>query len=290
MQGIGERLEEARKRKGVSLREAAEATKIRSDFLSHFEHNKFDFSLPDIYKRGFIKNYARFLDMDAAKLLTDYDAYQLAHSRTQRKGGSEWFGHIDIKKQESPRETADGNEEAAPAQSSGHAPSAAPLGSMTRPARPKHDPRYEEDEAEDAEPETDKILYIKVGLVFVGTLALVFVIFGLVRAILGGGSEPAPAGPEFRDEATAKAPASTTAAAAEDSITLSASGNVYVIVKQLDDDEIVFRDTLAAGDTVAVDKSGPVDVLFTAGENLVIEHGGERLRPSSSGTAKVTLP
>ena len=33
MQSIGERLEEARKRKGISLREAAEATKIRSDFL-----------------------------------------------------------------------------------------------------------------------------------------------------------------------------------------------------------------------------------------------------------------
>ena len=30
MQSIGERLEEARKKKGISLREAAEATKIRA--------------------------------------------------------------------------------------------------------------------------------------------------------------------------------------------------------------------------------------------------------------------
>ena len=61
MQSIGERLEEARKRKGISLREAAEATKIRSDFLGYIEQNKMDFSLPEIYKRGFLKNYARYL-------------------------------------------------------------------------------------------------------------------------------------------------------------------------------------------------------------------------------------
>ena len=33
MQTIGERLEEARKKRGLSLREAAEATKIRGDYL-----------------------------------------------------------------------------------------------------------------------------------------------------------------------------------------------------------------------------------------------------------------
>ena len=33
MQTIGEKLEEARKRKGVSVREAAETTKIRGDYL-----------------------------------------------------------------------------------------------------------------------------------------------------------------------------------------------------------------------------------------------------------------
>ena len=73
MQTIGERLEEARKRKGISLREAAEITKIRSDFLGYLEQNKFDFDLPEIYRRGFIKNYARYLKLDPEKLLTDYN-------------------------------------------------------------------------------------------------------------------------------------------------------------------------------------------------------------------------
>ena len=42
MQTIGERLEEARKRKGISIREAAENTKIRGDYLQKFEANTFD--------------------------------------------------------------------------------------------------------------------------------------------------------------------------------------------------------------------------------------------------------
>ncbi len=283
MQGIGERLEEARNRKGISLREAAEATKIRTDFLSHFEQNKFEFPLPEIYRRGFLKNYARFLDMDAEKLLTDYDAQQLSHSRTQRgKGGGEWFGQIDIKKPPS----AAGEAEPPGEPPGGSAAQAEPLGSLTRskrkaPQRP--------DEEEEQEAETDKMLYLKVGLVFVGTLALVFVIFGLIRAILGGGSEP-PVEPEFREPAAAAETPVATAAAGADTITLTASGDVYVLIKQLDNDEIVFRDTLSAGQTIPVTKSGPVDVLFTAGENLVIEHAGQRLRPGSPGTAKISLP
>ena len=74
---IGERLEEARKRKGLSIREAAEATKIRGDFLLEMEDNSFDIPLPQIYIRGFLKNYARFLKLDPNKILTDYDAQML---------------------------------------------------------------------------------------------------------------------------------------------------------------------------------------------------------------------
>ncbi len=88
MQTIGERLEDARKRKGISLREAAEATKIRSDFLSNIEQNKFEFELPEIYKRGFIKNYARYLKLDPEKVINDYSAQLLSKTRS-KKGGAE---------------------------------------------------------------------------------------------------------------------------------------------------------------------------------------------------------
>jgi len=77
MQTIGERLEEARKRLGVSLREASEATKIRMDYLQEMENGSFTFPLPDVYKRGFLKIYARHLKLDAEKLGRIFNAQSL---------------------------------------------------------------------------------------------------------------------------------------------------------------------------------------------------------------------
>ena len=65
MQTIGERFEEARKKRGVSIREAAEATKIRGDYLQRFEGNQFDIDLADLYVRGFLRSYANFLKLPA---------------------------------------------------------------------------------------------------------------------------------------------------------------------------------------------------------------------------------
>jgi transcriptional regulator with XRE-family HTH domain len=275
MQSIGERLEEARKRKGISLREAAEATKIRSDFLGNIEQNKFDFELPEIYKRGFLKNYARYLKLDPENILTDYNAHLLSKSRLGKKGGAELFGTMEVKG--SATEGAD-DENAEPS-----------YGRIS--ANPTAN---ESDDDTNAADEGDKIFYIKAGLVAIGTLALVFVVFGLIKAILGSGSDPVIETPELRDPPAITESAETTTAvapaAADDSITLIASGNVYVLVKQRDDKQELFRKTMSGGETVTLQKSGPVDILFTAGENIVIDHAGERLRPSSSGTAKISIP
>ena len=174
MQTIGERLEEARKRKGISLREASEATKIRSDFLGNIEQNKFDFDLPDIYKRGFIKNYARYLRIDPEKAITDYNSQMLSSSRMGKKAGSEWFGKMEIKS--AAQEQAEALEEI---------PQRPNYGSMS--AQPNPDDTA--DPTEEAGEDADKIFYMKAGLIFVGVIALVFVLFGLVRAILGSSGD-----------------------------------------------------------------------------------------------------
>jgi transcriptional regulator with XRE-family HTH domain len=274
MQSIGERLEEARKRKGISLREAAEATKIRSDFLGYFEQNKFDYDLPDLYKRGFLKNYARYLKLDPEKLVTDYNALQLSNSRATKRGAAELFGQIEIKKSEG---ATAANEAESEDVGYGHISS--------RPTSTSE----ETDEADKGE-DNEKVFYLKIGLVFAGTLALVFVVFGLIKAILSSsGDEPEIA--ELREPSAITEPADSSVAAINgDDITLLASGTVYVLVKQQEDNEILYRDTMSEGETVSLSKSGPVDILFTAGENIQIEHAGERMRPSSSGTAKITLP
>lgn len=274
MQSIGERLEEARKRKGISLREAAEATKIRSDFLGYIEQNKMDFDLPEIYKRGFLKNYARYLKLDVDKIMTDYNAQQLSNSRLGKKGGAEWFGQMEIKKSEA-ENPIDQVESEEPA----------PYGRIsTKPSR-SEEPTEQEDE------EADKTFYMKIGLIFVGTLALVFVVFGLIWAILGSGNDDIGEGPELREPAQVEEPIDETPPVVADSnsITLVASGNVYVLVKQQSDNKELYRNTMSEGETVTLEKEGPIDILFTAGENLVIEQGGERFRPNASGTAKITL-
>ena len=85
MQTIGEKIEETRKRKGISLSEAAEATKIRRDFLLNIESNEYDYDLPEIYKRGFIKNYAKYLKLNPEKVLSQYQEQLITHSSRAKK-------------------------------------------------------------------------------------------------------------------------------------------------------------------------------------------------------------
>src|SRR6266498_2953166 len=95
MQTIGERLEDARKKKGISIREAAEATKIRGDYLQKFESNQFDIGLTEIYTRGFLRTYANFLKVPADRLLNDYAALGRGEVRP-RQPSREVYGRMDI--------------------------------------------------------------------------------------------------------------------------------------------------------------------------------------------------
>jgi transcriptional regulator with XRE-family HTH domain len=98
MQSIGERLEEARKRKGISIREAVEATKIRGDYLQKFESNQYDIRLPEVYVRGFLRSYSNFLKLPADKIIADYNALHQGggEPKSTRAVGRELYGSMDI--------------------------------------------------------------------------------------------------------------------------------------------------------------------------------------------------
>ncbi|MDP2137375.1 MAG: helix-turn-helix domain-containing protein [Candidatus Didemnitutus sp.] len=96
MQTLGERLEEARKRKGISIREAAEATKIRGDYLQKFEANTFGVDLPPLYIRGFVRNYARFLELDPARFLAEYDSLIAGERSAPRRDTRENYGRVEF--------------------------------------------------------------------------------------------------------------------------------------------------------------------------------------------------
>lgn len=272
MQSIGERLEEARKRKGISLSEAAEATKIRNDFLKNIEQNQFDFDLPEIYKRGFIKNYANYLELDSKSIIADYNAQSLSTSQGSTKAGnSEFFGSMEVKSDSEDTQKSH-------------------LGKLS--AKRKTN---EADEDDYQNREIDQTSYLKVGLVILGVLAFFLVIAGLVSAILNSGDEF-----ETTSTASRNQPSATTTiqdadtrstGSSQEKVSLIASGNVYVLVKQRNDNKELVRKTLSAGDTLDFMKQGPIDILFTAGENLVIVNpAGKRLRPEAEGTAKISIP
>ena len=92
MANLGHKLSEARNRKGISIREASESTKIRGDYLTRFENDDFDVNLPPVYLRGFLTNYARYLDLDPEGILADFELLQPPDKRRPRKA----FGAITV--------------------------------------------------------------------------------------------------------------------------------------------------------------------------------------------------
>ena len=106
MQTIGERLEEARKRKGISIREAAEATKVRGDYLHKFESNQFDINLPEIYVRGFLRTYASYLKLPGDKLQPKDGFYELRITEELWEAG--YFDHVELTAVDHPADVAVG--------------------------------------------------------------------------------------------------------------------------------------------------------------------------------------
>lgn len=71
-ESIGELLAEARRRQGLSLKDAENAVKIRAKHLAALEENEFDAVPGAAYVIGFIKTYANYLGLDSAELIKRY--------------------------------------------------------------------------------------------------------------------------------------------------------------------------------------------------------------------------
>src|SRR4051812_4607398 len=66
---FGDTLRQARAHKGVTLREAEVATRIKRHWLLALEEEHFDQLPALIYQRGIVRNYATYLNLDKVKLL-----------------------------------------------------------------------------------------------------------------------------------------------------------------------------------------------------------------------------
>lgn len=60
---VGQKFQEERLRKNLTIEEVSSSTKIREDFLEAIEKGEYDKLPSPAYATGFVRNYARFLDL-----------------------------------------------------------------------------------------------------------------------------------------------------------------------------------------------------------------------------------
>jgi Uncharacterized protein conserved in bacteria len=236
MQSIGERLEEARKRKGISIREAAEATKIRGDYLHKFEGNQYDIRLPEIYVRGFLRSYANYLKLPAEKIISDYNALGLNESK--RSLSREVYGRMDISHSNKAEKAKDASTEASPEnapQAEGARNPATFVPPTTRALN------------------LDKKLLVKFGSISIGAIVLVSV---LIWALF------------FRESG----PTETWVrpGAGDRVLSVIASAPANVVVTQSADGTVLYEGTIPAGRTRDLPRRGKLNIRTDAPERIRI--------------------
>ncbi len=266
---IGERLEEARKRKGISIREAAEATKVRGDFLIAMESNTFDINLPEVYVRGFLKIYINFLRLDLERMMADYDAMRLGGRKGQhRLGAPGQRGKEGAAQPQQPEMQVQSSRVSFGRMDMGEGPA------LNESPGPVLEPRS---------PLDGMVGYLRPAII-ISAVVLGIVLVGLLVSSIYGGKKP-----EINPELARNNPSMTTPASSRP-VTLIASDAVLVWVIRKSDNARVFEGTLTPGETRIVEVDGPAEVRYNKGENLKIQRDGQLQSTNKSGGGKSIIP
>jgi cytoskeleton protein RodZ len=76
MDELGQILRQAREKKGLTVEEAFEETRINAQYLEALENGEYSALPSSTHTRGFLRNYARFLGLDPQPLLERYSQSQ----------------------------------------------------------------------------------------------------------------------------------------------------------------------------------------------------------------------
>ncbi|HLS27826.1 MAG TPA: helix-turn-helix domain-containing protein [Opitutales bacterium] len=261
MQSIGEKLEEARKRRGVSLREASEVLKIRSEYLGNFENNSFDLNVPEVYIRGFLRSYAEFLKLDGEKIITDFNAWRLGESafvRQEKSRGS--LGRMDLDVSERPSQQ--------PQQ-------------PAEPAAAVHSPtESEEDDPLFNYTGFDRTKLLKgAGAIGGALVVLILVVVGIVSIFSSS------------DEATA-APTTSAPIPAQELTVFARGGDINsVIATEVETGQEIFRGPIRDGNRQRIPYDKQVELRFSNAQFLGLEFEGRTLKTAeASGPGRIIYP
>jgi cytoskeleton protein RodZ len=270
MTNIGHQLQEARSKQGFTLKDVSDRIRIRPEYLARIEDNSFDIPLPEVYLRGFVRLYSKFLKLPADEMVDSFNkrSAQIRFS-TQVAADREILGSY----------TAPIEERVADAET----PESEDRSVFDR-YRMQKDPKSPP-------------------WILLGSIALAAVLlFGTVFAIRIWILKPAPELSTVSDDSAQ--PTSTTAAAAETPrptvgsvavnqrlIELIARAPVYVYVTQTSDNSILYSGTLNTGERKPILRNGEIAVRTDLAENLTIERGGVAVDLQGTiGRAQFVIP
>lgn len=78
MVGPGQMLAEARKKLSLSVADVADKLKFKQQLVDNIEQDIFDQKLPATYNRGYLRCYAKFVNVDVNEVLSAYDMLGVA--------------------------------------------------------------------------------------------------------------------------------------------------------------------------------------------------------------------
>ncbi len=98
-EGLGEKLAKKRIAMGLDVKDVEKAIRIRWKYIEAIENSRYDVLPPDVYVRGFIRNYAAYLKLDPEKVMRLYLRERgLAENVKKAKAGAPVVKPIDTPK------------------------------------------------------------------------------------------------------------------------------------------------------------------------------------------------
>lgn len=261
---IGQTLQEARKKRGLSLKDASDYLKIKIDFLNHFENDRFDFNLPEVYMYGFLKLYANYLKIDVKAITAQYSELKQLHPQgTYHKESRESLGRMQFHKK--PQLIDD-------RLSSNFKVLENELGGSSE----------EEPPVFRAKPTYKKPLLYLLGVACLG-------IVSILGAVLWGwwhkrGSSSVQVVTLGQVQHSSSSMGATTHEFVEETLTLTAETEVHIVVRQDADKQRLFSGTVGPQSPQTLSRKGPVKIHFSDGTSLIIQKAnGQKIKPGRSG-------
>jgi cytoskeleton protein RodZ len=309
MKTLGETLEEARVNKGISIQEAAERTKIRVSFLEAFENNDFDIKLPEIYRKGFVKNYAELLDLNPEEIEAAYLRLQgkggRQVNRSKSNAGRENFGKLELggtnPEPKVAREPSVMERAPEPVAQAVHSSSLHSSEKVVADPAPRKQ-REPQPQTSENNPKGDKMIWAAVGVSFAALLVVVGFLAILFKdndpktqtASSNQSAQTNPAvNPSTSGDMGPSGPTqpSVSSVVPEKQMGLEAKGgDVHVILIDKRTGGTVFDQTIPDGESVTVSKTGPMAIIFDKGDHIYVRLDEKLYKMPKTGPGRTAIP